>query len=82
MRDAQLSEDARLVEVDALADDLSAVEDEERDHPARNDRPSAEAIEACRDGAEQVELNDHRIVAVAQGDSSLRWSGNAARVSA
>src|SRR5689334_19918083 len=73
---AELAQDRELVEVDALADDPVPVEDEEGRHAA------AELAAGRRDpaqlafvGPEQVELDDHRVVGVVEGDQLVALVG-------
>src|SRR5439155_8363285 len=63
--DAELAEDRRGVEVDALADDQLAVEEEEGDHAAGEGAPRGwNAAQRTAVGAEQVELDDDGVVGV------------------
>src|SRR5262245_64609450 len=63
--EAELPEDGRGVEVDALAGDAVAVEQEERHHPARElATRRRHATERSTVRAEQVELDHDRVVGV------------------
>jgi hypothetical protein len=83
VREPELAHDRELVEVDALAEEPVTLEDEVRagaaaERPARwRKRPQRSRVRAAH-----VDLDDHMVVCVVQRVSSLRWSGNARRVSA
>src|SRR5213075_1492588 len=65
----QLGEDRRGVEIDALADQPFALEEEERDAAALERTPGRlEAAQRPLVGPAQPELRDHRVVGVMESD--------------
>ncbi len=69
MRDSELAQDARLVEVDPLATDAIIFEQEERRHTtAERAAGSGQRAQRAEVGAKQIELGDQRVVRVVKGD--------------
>ena len=78
---AELAHDRELIEVDALAGDAITLEDEQGAHTtAEATTGRGESSQRAEVGAEQVELDDHGVLAVVQGDHlvALIWEGGAA----
>jgi hypothetical protein len=78
VRDPQLAQDRRGVEVDPLADDpvAAGVELEDRDHAAR-ELPAGrwQAAEGAEVRALQVELGQHRVLGVVEPDQLVALVG-------
>jgi len=77
--DAQLAQDRRRVEIDALADDPFALELEDRHRPAREGAARRrQAAVAAAVGALEVELDDDGVVGVVHGDQRVALVGERA----
>src|ERR1700677_2793688 len=76
VRNAQLTQDRRLIEIDALADDPLALEDEERrDATAEGAAGGWQRSQRAEMSAEQLELRDHARVGVVQRDQLVALVG-------
>ena len=83
VREAELPHDRQLIEVDALARQSVAFEDEVRTHatPKRAAR-GRQRTQWSQMRPEQVELDDDRVVGVVQRDELVALVGERARLSA